>query len=591
MNESTMARIPVRPLSYDDRDLALPRELVIDYSEGNIFITDKEDPSILIDITKLIAESYLSNINGDNTTVTINGEKYNLSELLTLLKNNSIEILNAAGNVAVPADVNYDHVSVTIKDNIVSLFGFGDAGNHATPMKKDGQLVWISPEDTADPSEPKPGANINVIDISPTNDSLILYNKPFMYTNITTTPMSGFLVRLPLSMPMYSRMRWKVDTAIQLTLSFPTNMVWIADDVMGIPLQKIIAANNSYIIEMETWDFGATWIVTESIMLPIFKESEESDLPTGYTYLVDDGGALLSDDEGNLLVLDDAESAVSFSEVPTVMPRTAALMALGASARSNSYYIKKITDLVVADSVDSDNDKIFLNQNGSPKQAPASSVATKVSSAGDVPYTNDSVPGANSVAEALDKLLHTETSVSFTYSTSTTQQKGAVLQSFQIRWEYSKSEISSQSIDGVNIAKSLRAYTESEDISSNRTYKFMYDDGIETYTKNISIRFLNGIYYGTSSSTAYNAQLINSLTRRLQDTNKGEFTVNAKAGEYIYYACPVSYGTPTFTINGLDVLYNNMIEFDYVNSDGYTERYAIYRSTYSGLGTTKITSR
>lgn len=210
-----------------------------------------------------------------------------------------------------------------------------------------------------------------------------------------------------------------------------------------------------------------------------------------------------------------------------------------------------------------------------------------MSSAGDVPYEN---AGVTNVEEALDKLLHTPTTVSFTYSAPPIQQKGVILKSYQIRWEFSKA-VQSISMNEVALAITARSYTEEDDISADKTYKFVYSDGIESYNKDIPIRFYNGIYYGVSTSIDYNADLINSLTKKLQTSNRIDFTVNAGAGQYIYYACPTSYGQPIFTINGLDVIYDKMIEFNFTNSNGHVEKYAIYRSTYAGLGALNISSR
>lgn len=366
MNESSMARIPVRPLPYADKDLAMTREIIIDYDKGNIFISDKDDPSILIDITKLIADSYLSNINGDNTNVTINGEVYNLAELLTELKRNKITILNSADSQAIPASVNYDHDSVSIEDNVVSLFGFKAAANNSKPMKKDGALVWLSPEDQGDPGEPKPGANINVIDIIPTNNSIVLYAKPFMNTTIVTSPITSFLMKLPKSQPKFARIKWKLDTAIALSLSFSSNMTWIDDDIMGTPVEKRITAASTYLIEMETWDFGETWIVISSLLFPIFTTSE-ADLPAGHTYLTDNDGALLAYEDNVLLVTgEEAGAAAAYhngvvKQIPTLMPKTTESIANGSRG---SYFIKKITDLQTVDSVDSSIDKLFLNKSG-----------------------------------------------------------------------------------------------------------------------------------------------------------------------------------------------------------------------------------
>lgn len=255
MNDT--ARIPVRPLDYEDRDIALTRELVIDYKTGFIYITDKDDPTELIDITKLIADSYLSKINGDNTTVTINGEVYNLSELLSSLNKSKISILNTADTIGIPADVNYDHNSITVEGKVVSLYGFNDAPNNSIPRKVDGTVVWSV--ENADELEPAPGAYNNVIDIDPTNDKIVLYNKPCVYTNLTASLYPVYDIEMPISLPRHARFEWKLDCKTDSEIKFPSNIVWITDEVTSIFNGK------SYIFNIETWDYGATWIISTTI--------------------------------------------------------------------------------------------------------------------------------------------------------------------------------------------------------------------------------------------------------------------------------------------------------------------------------------
>ena len=71
-----MARIPLIPLAYDNKDLAQCNELIIDYTGDktyHIYITDSEDRTKLIDITQLIIENIFPNINADNFKITIEG--------------------------------------------------------------------------------------------------------------------------------------------------------------------------------------------------------------------------------------------------------------------------------------------------------------------------------------------------------------------------------------------------------------------------------------------------------------------------------------------------------------------------------------
>lgn len=294
-NNIPNGRIPVRPLPYNDRDLAMTREIIIDYDKGNIYITDKDDPTILIDITKLIADSYLSNINGDNTTVTINGEVYNLSSLLAELKKEKIKILNTADSSSVPAGLNYDQDSLSLHNNIISIYGFEDAEDMATPMKKDGQLIWKVERKgpTDNPMEPQPGDKENTILILPTNDSIILYNKPQMRTYISEVLYDPYIVKLPFSMPVYSMMRWKFDTMkYDVNLSFPENIVWLD------PKLTVIPNHTTYILTFDTWDSGRTWLVR---YISYVSSTSDSDLPDK-TYLVDNEGKFLVDEDNNYLI-------------------------------------------------------------------------------------------------------------------------------------------------------------------------------------------------------------------------------------------------------------------------------------------------
>lgn len=71
-------RIPIKPLSFKNKNLALANELVIDYGEGgnyHIYIKSSTGDK-LIDITETIAKNIIntSSIDADNLTITVNGE-------------------------------------------------------------------------------------------------------------------------------------------------------------------------------------------------------------------------------------------------------------------------------------------------------------------------------------------------------------------------------------------------------------------------------------------------------------------------------------------------------------------------------------
>lgn len=83
------ARIPVIPLPYKDRRLAVEKELVIDYGHDDvyptIYIVDEKDRTKLWDITQGIRDS-VSTMPGDNLTIEIDGVgTFELGDLLNLL--------------------------------------------------------------------------------------------------------------------------------------------------------------------------------------------------------------------------------------------------------------------------------------------------------------------------------------------------------------------------------------------------------------------------------------------------------------------------------------------------------------------------
>ena len=175
---------------------------------------------------------------------------------------------------------------------------------------------------------------------------------------------------------------------------------------------------------------------------------------------------------------------------------------------------------------------------------------------------------------------------SFTIS-SKTAQKGANVD-ITLDWDYNK-EIDSQSINGLEIDKTLRQkkYTS---INKDTTYTLNATyAGTITKTKSVSIKFYNGIYYGKSTSTTYDSTLINSLQQVLSDNKNRDITVTANEDEYIYYCIPSRLGTPTFIVNGFSGGFARVNTLVYTNSSGYGENYDIYRSDNDNLGETTIT--
>lgn len=78
-------RVPCVPLSYENKDLARPKELIVDYKIGNVYI--KKEDGTLVDISASIKETILDHIQNDpefsnNITITIDGDEYTLQTII-----------------------------------------------------------------------------------------------------------------------------------------------------------------------------------------------------------------------------------------------------------------------------------------------------------------------------------------------------------------------------------------------------------------------------------------------------------------------------------------------------------------------------
>lgn len=99
----------------------------------------------------------------------------------------------------------------------------------------------------------------------------------------------------------------------------------------------------------------------------------------------------------------------------------------------------------------------------------------------------------------------------------------------------------------------------------------------------------SGVYTGAAAAPAtIDSAFIRTLTKSLQSGKSKTFTVNAAAGEYIWYACPTSYGAPNFNVGGFDGGFSKVETFNFTNSSGYTEEYQVWRSDNAGLGSTTV---
>ena len=159
----------------------------------------------------------------------------------------------------------------------------------------------------------------------------------------------------------------------------------------------------------------------------------------------------------------------------------------------------------------------------------------------------------------------------------------------KLTWNYTHSTIKSQTINNEAIENTLRTKTFTG-VTTTTTYTLAAtSNGDIKKSKSATITFANGVYYGKSTTSTYDSALINSLTKQLSNSKGRTITVNAGAGEYIFYCIPSRLGTCSFNVGGFDGGFSKVATIEFTNSDSYAENYDIYKSDNANLGNTNVT--
>lgn len=179
------------------------------------------------------------------------------------------------------------------------------------------------------------------------------------------------------------------------------------------------------------------------------------------------------------------------------------------------------------------------------------------------------------------------TSVSITPNVA---EIGSTVASAVLRWNTNK-EPTSQKVDGETRTNDTSSITYSN-ISKDRTWTIEVTDERGTKaTRNVSLSFLNGVYYGVSTkpNTYEDDSFVHGLTKNLRNSKLPSFTVTAYGEQYVYYCLPKRMGTCSFKVGGFDGGFSLVATIPFTNESGYTEDYYIYQSDNYGLGSTSVT--
>lgn len=215
-------------------------------------------------------------------------------------------------------------------------------------------------------------------------------------------------------------------------------------------------------------------------------------------------------------------------------------------------------------------------------------------SSGNVPIASSERAGVVRVGSDFDIAedgtlsLYTPLTLSASVSPSSAE-KGGTVDKVTLSWRTNKTAVS-VSVDGQAIDPTTSQVAfDSQNITSNKTYTVIASDTRREVAATAQIKFYNGVYYGEKPAPQeLDSAFIQTLPKTLRGDAKMTFFVDAPSGAYIWYACPVRYGTPNFNVGGFDGGFSLAATFDFTNPSGYTESYQVWRSDNTGLGKTTV---
>ena len=193
----------------------------------------------------------------------------------------------------------------------------------------------------------------------------------------------------------------------------------------------------------------------------------------------------------------------------------------------------------------------------------------------------------NNIEMALDSLLYKAISISNFCISRSTAEYGESINSLTLSWTFSKIP-TYQMLDGVELDISQRNYEILGPITSNRSFRLEASDGKTTASKSVGVNFYNGRYHGVSEEGVYDSNFIKKLTKTLTNSRQNTFTVNCISNQYIFFAIPTRFGTPTFSVGGFSGGFIKESTIDFTNNFGYTESYDIWKSENHSLGNTTV---
>lgn len=193
------------------------------------------------------------------------------------------------------------------------------------------------------------------------------------------------------------------------------------------------------------------------------------------------------------------------------------------------------------------------------------------------------------INDQIADILYTPITINSFTVTPSTAEIGSTVSKVALAWSLNKTP-EALTLDGEDQTGNGAELTNLA-ITANKSWTLKAtDERGATAEKSATLSFLNGVYYGVSAEPeAYDSAFILGLTKNLRSSKLTSISVNAGAGQYIFYCLPKRFGTCSFTVGGFSGGFSLVATMQFENASGYTEEYYIYKSDNAELGSTKVT--
>lgn len=198
--------------------------------------------------------------------------------------------------------------------------------------------------------------------------------------------------------------------------------------------------------------------------------------------------------------------------------------------------------------------------------------------------------------KTVDDLAYTAIAFVSASATNSSNEIGSTVKDTVVTWSLNKEpesltiKFGSEPVEDLDRSVRSKSYSGKTITSNTNIVISAMDERDAKAVRTVSITFQPRAYWGVvpNKESYENADILGLSGNALTSSRARTINVNAGADEYILYAIPSSFGTPTFRINGFEGGFVKVETINFTNASGYSQNYDIYKSVNPNLGNTQV---